>query len=334
MGEVHEDPMHRYLRCEFSQLFGRTSIYKCLDQEEGIPADWNEIEIKDVPPDRLNLLKTFLSEYSHCSSNRHLVQIYRAWIDPIRNTLIYITEIYSHKTLRQYVREVAHHPTKNAISKWCTQIITGLESLHHCQHPIIHNNLSCETILIDAGEGALKIAVPSLESLLFGWVSQYAAYEAQKNFPEPKSDVWALGLCVMEMATGEIPYNEKKSPKDAILQGDLPGALGQVSDPSVADFITNCLLPVAQRPSIENLFETTLLQECYIPPQEETKQEEVEQKHVVIQPNPLDELLAKQKLEKDALIEKQKEQRKALREKLRAKGKKRASLRDLLNESA
>jgi WNK lysine deficient protein kinase len=323
MDEVHEDPTNRYLRREFSHRVGRTSVYKCLDQEEGITADWNEIDITGVTSNRIHSFSTVLTNYTKIASHDHLVKIYRAWVDQQRNTLFYITEIYSQKTLRHYVQEVAHRPAKNVISKWVVQIITGLGLLHHCQPPIIHNNLSCGTIFIDASEGALKLFVPSIESILFGSDSAFTDEKGLNSLGNPKSDIWSLGLCVIEIATGA---ELNKGNSNDISKQELSGALGQVSDPSVADFITTCLLPVAQRPSVENLFESTLLQDCYIPPVEEPKQE-------VSHPDPLEELRAKQKLEKEHLLQKQKEERKALREMLRAKNKKPASMRDLLKES-
>ena len=331
-----EDPNGRYLRNAYSQSVGRTSIYKCLDQEESVPADWNEIDLTDVPKEKLEKLKLFLSNYSHCSLT-HLVQIYRAWIDTERKTLIYITEKFSSKTLRQYVQEVAQHPTKNAISKWCVQIINALETLHHCNPPIIHNHLSCDTIFIDASEGVLKLAVPSIESILFDTVCPLSSLEVHKNLAEPKSDVWSLGLCVMEMATNETPYKEKNSARDAILRGELPGALGQVSDPAVADFITNCLLPVDLRPSCEDLFESTLLSEAYaqeVAKEEANKQDSARQE-ASPSVSPLDELREKQKMETELLMKRQKEERKLLRARLRAAKKpKQTSLRDLLKEAS
>ena len=331
MSEAIEDPNGRYLRTTFSESNGKTSVYKCLDQEESIPADWNEVDLTGVSIEKLEKLKQFLANYSHCSL-AHLVQIYRAWIDPKRTTLIYITEKFSSKTLRQYLQDVAHHPTKNAISKWCVQIIYGLQALHHCNPPIIHNHLSCDSIFIDSSEGVLKLAVPSIESLLFDYVCPLASLEVHMNLAEPKSDIWSLGLCVMEMATNEPPYKEKKSVRDAILKGEHPGALGQVSDPSVADFITNCLSSVEVRPSCEDLFETTLLSEVYA--QEASKEEQKQESSPSL--TPLEELLEKQKQETDELERVQKKQRKALRAQIRAaknQKPKQASLRDLLKEA-
>lgn len=321
MSESIVDPSNRYLRCEVRQKINRTTIYKCLDQEESSPADWYEISLENMPPETLQNLKVFMTSFSQIK-HPNILQISRAWLDSTRKTLVYVTEVFSRKTLRIYLTELAQRPAMSVISKWCIQILNGLSALHNAVPPIIHNDLTCNNIYIDVNTGIIKIGIPSFEAVLFNWISPYASLEVQRGVAEPRSDVWALGLCVIEMATGEQPYADKSAPRDAILRGESPAAVGQVSDPSVADFITCCLLPVDLRPSTQQLFETALISENYEPPPADPE------------PSAIQQLQAKQKSEYDSLLARQELERKELiqriKAKIRANNQKQASFRDLL----
>ncbi|EAX89649.1 protein kinase, putative [Trichomonas vaginalis G3] len=312
------DAGKRYLRCELKQTQSRTKVYKCLDQEESIEAEWYEISLEGIAPEKLTRMQNSLIAYSGIK-NAHLLQIFRAWVDSDRNTLIFIKELFSNKTLRTYIKEVSQIPAK-ACAQWCAQIMSGLTALHALNPPIIHNNISCDTIYIDASVGAVKLDTPSFESILFDWIQPTAALEAQQKISTPKSDVWSLGLAVIEISTGVIPYSDKTNPHDNILKGELPTALGQISDPSIADFATTCLLSFEQRPCVNQLYEYALISENYEPPKDQPVSSELEI------------LDKKQKEEYQKLLARHEQERRALREKIKARKRKTPSMRDLLKE--
>lgn len=320
------DPTKRYLRCELCHVKSRTTVYRCLDQEESIQADWNEIDIHGIKPERIEKLTIFLKSFATFHSP-NILSIYRAWIDQPRQTLIYISELFTRKTLRDYVTEVARNPGRAAIGKWCIQIINGLEQLHNCNPPLTHNNLSCDNIYIDANEGLIKIEIPSFEYILFDSIPPTSAPEVHRGYGEPKSDIWDLGLCVAEMATGEIPYSEiatMAKQKQEAASGKLPSAIGQISDPTVADFVTNCLLPVDLRPDINQVKELALISESADSGDFQSDDRKVDL---------LEQLQRRQKSEIDEMEARHLRERNALREKIRAKRAKPRSLRELLNES-
>lgn len=116
--------------------------------------------------------------------------------------------------------------------------------------------------MIDSSDGTIKLGAPNFSSLIRGDIYPLSAPEIHKGFGEIKSDVWSLGLTLIEMATGVEAYNDIASPVQktiALLNGNLPNALSDVSDPHVADFISNCLLPIDQRPSVIQLQEFALI---------------------------------------------------------------------------
>ena len=315
MSEQIHDPNKRYLRCELINESKNKKVYRTLDKEEAISADWVEFAFDGISNDNLENLKRFISIYSKIN-NPNLIKIYKAWIDPSRHLLIYISEQFSNVTIRNYIKNVVHNAGCTVISKWCVQVISAIEQLHMCDPPIQHNNLSCDSIFIDPSEGIIKVDVPILDSIIYNSVPPLAAPEAQRGFSVPKSDIWSLGLCVIEMATSEIPYSEftnLASVRTSILAGVLPTAIAKISDPSVADFVTTCLLPVNQRPTASQLHEYSLISDFYdykvpcpspksIPaPQNEDK---------------LKVLLEKHRIEKEALKEKHLTARKELRMKI------------------
>jgi serine/threonine protein kinase len=74
-------------------------------------------------------------------------------------------------------------------------------------------------------------------------------------------DVYAFGMCVLEMATNEYPFSECGNKLLTLLQktsqGLQPEALARVEDPELRKLIEHCLLPAEQRPSAKELLENT-----------------------------------------------------------------------------
>lgn len=255
------DPRNRFLRFEPIEARGKTVIYRCIDSEESTQADWNEINVLNVPPEKINELKSYLKKFSSVV-NRNIITIHRAWIDSERNMFIYISEIFSKKTLRNYLKEVSHLPTSQVIGRWVHQIMSGLEYLHNfAEGPLIHNNLHCKNIFIDASEGVIKIGTPNLEAILFDSNPAPASNNCTGELLSVKNDIWCLGLCVVEVATGEVISSDSlssSSPKENASPVQLPPQILQITDPTIVDFVFTCLTPFKARPDINQLRETTL----------------------------------------------------------------------------
>jgi WNK lysine deficient protein kinase len=159
----------------------------------------------------------------------------------------------------------------------------------------------------------------------------------------PVSDVWLFGLCLIEMATREIPYSEFTSDnarRAAILARDMPRAFGDVSDPDVADLALMCLLPVNQRPSVAQLRESDLFSEIAVeaPPAPKSPAHEIIEIAPPAAPDPRDspkfqDLIKKQKAEHDELLIRHKREIDDYRSQHRAtRANKAVSIRELLNE--
>lgn len=69
-------------------------------------------------------------------------------------------------------------------------------------------------------------------------------YEALQEGYDIRSDVWSLGITLMELATGKFPYEEWKTPFDQIkqvVQGDPPRLSTESFPTEFCDFIEKCL---------------------------------------------------------------------------------------------
>jgi serine/threonine protein kinase len=65
----------------------------------------------------------------------------------------------------------------------------------------------------------------------------------EKGYSE-KVDIYAFGMSILEMVTGEYPYNECKNAAQIykkVSQGLKPDCLARVADPEVLDLIISCI---------------------------------------------------------------------------------------------
>lgn len=72
-------------------------------------------------------------------------------------------------------------------------------------------------------------------------------------------DIYAFGMCVLEMVTLQTPYKECANPAQIyrkVTQGVKPRALLRIEDEEVKGFIEMCLSPCDRRPSAAQLLET------------------------------------------------------------------------------
>lgn len=124
-------------------------------------------------------------------------------------------------------------------------------------------------LFIDASEGIVKIGDFGLSKILpdgqAGTCLGTPAYTAPDVYSgryTTKADIWSFGMCVLEMVTGETPYSECQNIGTIYMkvsQNSLPLSLLKVTDPDVADLITNCLLTADLRPSAADLLEHPLI---------------------------------------------------------------------------
>lgn len=105
------------------------------------------------------------------------------------------------------------------VKSWCRQILKGLMFLHSRSPPIIHRDLKCDNIFITGTTGSVKIGDLGLATLknrsfaksVIG-TPEFMAPEMYEEHYDESVDVYAFGMCMLEMATSEYPYAECTGP--------------------------------------------------------------------------------------------------------------------------
>ena len=332
-------PNCRYRRCEVIGNGSFKIVYRAYDQEEGIEVAWNEIRLDRFTEVETRQINNEIKLLGQLDSPR-ILRLLHAWVDVKRNAFVFITEFFTNGTIRSYVSEVVRRPTRSVISKWCKQILEGLNYMHTHHPPVIHRDLKCDNIFIDASEGIVKIgdfglskAIPTGTAHSCLGTPAYTAPEVYNGPYTTKADIWSFGLCVLEMVTGETPYSECATVGAIYIkvsQGGLPEILKNIDDPVIADIVTICLLPAESRPSAADLLEHPLITEFNAPEIENVitdnlgKINPANQKVDFVEPldNPeYQTLLSRQQAEIEELKKQQKFARKNLRLKIRNRNK-------------
>uniref|UniRef100_A0A803YE49 Nuclear receptor-binding protein n=1 Tax=Meleagris gallopavo TaxID=9103 RepID=A0A803YE49_MELGA len=231
---------------------GIDSAYLAMDTEEGVEVVWNEVQFSErknfkLQEEKVKAVFDNLIQLEHLN----IVKFHKYWADVKENKarVIFITEYMSSGSLKQFLKKTKkNHKTMNekAWKRWCTQILSALSYLHSCDPPIIHGNLTCDTIFIQHN-GLIKIGSVAPDT-----INNHVktCREEQKNLhffaPEygevanvtTAVDIYSFGMCALEMAVLEIQGNGESSyvPQEAI-----NSAIQLLEDPLQREFIQKCL---------------------------------------------------------------------------------------------
>jgi len=271
---VESSPDGRWSR--LTEVLGRgayKTVYKAFDEEEGIEVAWNQVRATDFvttqkDEDRLFAEVQLLRSLNHKS----LMKFYDEWLDKSTYTINFITELFTSGTLRQY-RMKHKNLDVNVIKRWGKQILQGLLYLHGHPFPIIHRDLKCDNIFINGTTGQVKIGDLGLATLqsnasaprsVLG-TPEFMAPELYDEHYDEKVDIYAFGMCMLELATLEYPYCECRNAAQVykkVTRGCLPDSLNKVEDPALKEFINVCLdRDKDRRPSAAKLLKHPFLQE-------------------------------------------------------------------------
>ena len=89
----------------------------------------------------------------------------------------------------------------------------------------------------------------------------YMAPEVLEGDMNLKSDVWSLGISVIEMAEGRHPYSEydEEELKNAVVNGDSPSLSPSEWSSDLVDFVDACLVKDEnERASVRALMEVSV----------------------------------------------------------------------------
>ncbi|KAK3136177.1 hypothetical protein QOZ80_5BG0429320 [Eleusine coracana subsp. coracana] len=201
--------------------------------------------------------------------HKNIVKLFASWVDEDKGIVNIVTEYFTSGNLRQY-RKKHKKVDMKAMRRWAIQILTGLEYLHSQKPTIIHRDLKCDNIFINGNHGKVKIGDFGLPTFMQQQKTQSIKGTLEFMAPELYTgnynelvDIYAFGMCMLEMVTCEYPYSECQSMGHIfknVSHGIKPAALYKVKDVEVRSFIENCLAPASDRIPASDLLRSSFLQ--------------------------------------------------------------------------
>jgi len=288
---LEESPCGRWrkLRSKVSyrDVPGIDCAYLAMDTEEGVEVVWNEATFSEAKKfkaqeDKLKNVFEALTLIEH----PNIVKFHRYWTD-LGNTdekngekakprVILITEFMSSGSLKKFLRKTKKVTRKIPLQswkRWCSQILSALSYLHSCTPPIIHGNLTCDTIFIQHN-GLVKIGsvapdaihknvktfrenVKNFHFLAPEWAALCKKYLTRRNSSfsrilpasiednvtlTPAIDIFAFGMCALETAALELTTTGEGGTQVKVTKEAIEKSIDSLEDDLQKDFIRKCLM--------------------------------------------------------------------------------------------
>nr|XP_043879378.1 serine/threonine-protein kinase WNK2 isoform X2 [Solea senegalensis] len=252
MKAVSTSPGGRFLK--FDIELGRGSfktVYKGLDTDTWVEVAWCELQERKLSKAERQRFKEE-AEMLKALQHPNIVRFYDFWESPVkgRKCIVLVTELMTSGTLKTYLKRFKVMKPK-VLRSWCRQILKGLHFLHTRTPPIIHRDLKCDNIFITGPTGSVKIGDLGLATLkrasfaksVIG-TPEFMAPEMYEEHYDEAVDVYAFGMCMLEMATSEYPYSECQNAAQIyrkVTSGVKPASFSKVSDPEIKEIIGECI---------------------------------------------------------------------------------------------
>jgi len=230
------------------------SVYEAFDKTAQKDVAWNVVDLSQVRSgDELVKIRKetdILKSLKH----KNILRIYDTWLNESQDRLIFITDIMRDGSLLKYImnRDI----TLGRVKEFCKQILNALCYLHRGigtpPKPIIHRDLKCDNIFIDAsmnrvvlGDLGLSVVVsqkPIKGQSVVG-TPEFMAPEMYEEKYNTKVDIYAFGMCLLQMVTKKYPYQECHTLHQVykkVTRRELPAVLKTVISKSVKEYILNC----------------------------------------------------------------------------------------------
>lgn len=277
---LEESPCGRWLkrREEVQQrdIPGIDAAYLAMDTEEGVEVVWNEVKFSErknfkAQEEKIRQVFDSLTQLEH----PNIVKFHKYWMDKDEEKprVIFITEYMSSGSLKQFLKKTKRNVIKlplQAWKRWCTQVLSALSYLHSCSPPIIHGNLTCDTIFIQHN-GLIKIGSVAPDAIhrhvktcndnimnVHCIAPEFGCKTA--TMVSPAVDIYSFGMCALEMAALEISGNGDTGSQ--ITEEVIKKTIESLENQQQKDFIKKCLnkIPSGRPTARELLFHPVIFE--------------------------------------------------------------------------
>ncbi|XP_041007499.1 mitogen-activated protein kinase kinase 2-like [Juglans microcarpa x Juglans regia] len=185
----------------------------------------------------------------------YVVVCYQSFYD--NGAISIILEYMDGGSLLDFLKKVKTVP-EPYLAAICKQVLKGLLYLHHEKH-VIHRDLKPSNLLINH-IGEVKITDFGVSAILASTSGQANTFVGTYNYMSPerivggkygyKSDIWSLGLVLLECATGQFPYSPPEQGEgwvnfyelmETIVDEPPPSAPSDQFSPQFCSFISACV---------------------------------------------------------------------------------------------
>ena len=264
-----KSPNSRYVKLNQDKIGqgGQKKVFKAYDTIKGIEVAWNEI---DVSPFDSNIQEQIYKEIEilqKCNNQCvYIIKLYHNWIDNSREKIIFITEIATSGSLREFVNKVKNIKLR-IIKKWAKQILYGIKFLH--DKDIIHRDIKCDNIFINGTTGNIIIGDFGLAKNMENNITktilgtpEFMAPEIYNECYDKRIDIYSFGMALLEITSGKTPYSECDTiPKiwKKVINGIKPKIISRIKHKKLKDIIEKCICNNSNRITIDELLQNEFL---------------------------------------------------------------------------
>jgi hypothetical protein len=227
-------------------------VYLAFDNDTGREVAWNVISFAHLSRSERKRIDAEI-QIAKSLDHPRILKFVSAWINKEKEEVVFITERITGGSLRAYIGRLDGPLKLKVVRNWCKQLLEGISYLHGQPNPVIHRDLKCDNIFVNGNDGKVIIGDLGLSTSLHGGVScatsivgtpEFMAPELYEEKYGPPVDIYAFGMCLLEMVARKYPYSECTTPGQIykkVINNEKPKALSQIKDDALRHIIEVCL---------------------------------------------------------------------------------------------
>jgi WNK lysine deficient protein kinase len=264
-----KSPNSRYVKLNQDKIGqgGQKKVFKAYDTIKGIEVAWNEIDVSPFDSKIQEQIYKEIEILQKCNNQCvYIIKLYHNWIDNSREKIIFITEIATSGSLREFVNKVKNIKLR-IIKKWTKQILYGIKFLH--DNDIIHRDIKCDNIFINGNTGNIIIGDFGLAKNMENNITktilgtpEFMAPEIYNECYDKRIDIYSFGMALLEITSGKTPYSECDTiPKiwKKVINGIKPKIISRIKHKKLKDIIEKCICNNSNRITIDELLQNEFL---------------------------------------------------------------------------